>query len=73
MCIAVPLRVERIDGDIAYCRAGEGTIQTSLLLMDEDVKVGDYLLIHAGFAIKRLDEKEATETIELMREALELT
>ncbi len=73
MCIAVPLRVEKIEDNVAFCRVGDGTVQASLLLMDEEVKVGDYILIHAGFALRRLDEVEAMETIGLLNEALQAT
>ena len=69
MCIAVPLKVEKIENGIAYCKVGEGLISASLLLMDEKVDIGDYLLIHAGFAIRKLDELEAKETLNLINEA----
>jgi len=71
MCIAVPLRVEKIEDEVVYCKVGEGTIQASLLLMDEEVKVGDYILIHAGFAIRRLEEEDAKQTLDLINEALQ--
>ncbi len=65
--------MKKIEDEIAHCRVGDGTIQASLLLLDEEVKVGDYLLIHAGFAIRRLDENDAMQTLELMKEALQAT
>jgi len=71
MCIAVPLRVEKVGDEVVYCKVGEGTIQASLLLMDEEVKVGDYVLIHAGFAIRRLEEEDAKETLDLINKALQ--
>ncbi|WP_461832908.1 HypC/HybG/HupF family hydrogenase formation chaperone [Desulfothermus sp.] len=71
MCIAVPLRVEKIEDEVVYCKVGEGTVQASLLLMDEEVKVGDYVLIHAGFAIRRLEEEDAKQTLDLINEALQ--
>jgi len=71
MCIAVPLRVEKIEDEVVYCKVGEGTVQASLLLMDEEVKVGDYVLIHAGFAIRRLEEEDAKQTLDLIKEALQ--
>jgi hydrogenase expression/formation protein HypC len=43
----------------------------SLMMLGEQVKVGDYVLIHAGFAISKLDKEEALETLALMRECLE--
>ena len=71
MCLAVPLQVEKIEGQMAYCRVGDGLVSASLLLMDEEVKEGDYILIHAGFALRRLDEEDALKTLELFKEALE--
>jgi hydrogenase expression/formation protein HypC len=70
MCLAVPAEVVEIESQMALCRMGEGqtSIKASLLLMDEEVAVGDYLLIHAGFALRRLDVEEAKETLRLMRE-----
>ena len=70
MCIAVPLQVLRVEDNVAYLKVGDGEMQASLLLLDEDIKEGDYLLVHAGFAIRRLDKKDALETIKLMEEAL---
>jgi len=46
--------------------------EASLMMLSEEVKVGDFVLIHAGFAISRLDEDEALETLDLMRECLAL-
>jgi hydrogenase expression/formation protein HypC len=43
------------------------------MMLGEEVEVGDFVLIHAGFAISRLDEEEALETLALMREGLELS
>jgi hydrogenase expression/formation protein HypC len=73
MCLAVPAEIVHQENYMATCRLGGGetTIQTSLLLLDEEVAVGDYVLIHAGFALRRLDPEEARETLELMREMAE--
>jgi len=46
--------------------------EASLMMLGQDVQVGDYVLIHAGFAISRLDEEEALETLSIMRECLKL-
>jgi hydrogenase expression/formation protein HypC len=43
--------------------------EASLMILDEPVRVGDFVIVHAGFAISRLDEEEARETLALMREA----
>ncbi|MCF8085855.1 MAG: HypC/HybG/HupF family hydrogenase formation chaperone [Desulfohalobiaceae bacterium] len=70
MCLAVPAEIVSMENDMAICRVGGGetTVQASLLLLDEEAAVGDYLLIHAGFALRRLDPGEAEETLRLMRE-----
>jgi hydrogenase expression/formation protein HypC len=70
MCLAVPAEIVSMENGMATCRVGGGetTVQASLLLLDEEAVIGDYLLIHAGFALRRLDPEEAEETLELMRE-----
>ena len=71
MCLGVPMQVKTIADDLAVCEIDGVQREASLMLL-ENVQVGDYVLIHAGFAISRLDEAEALETIALMRECLEL-
>lgn len=68
MCLGIPAKVIQIDeskqGKIDYL----GTrVKTNLSLL-EDVKVGDWVIVHAGFAISKLDEEEAQETISMLRE-----
>jgi len=68
MCLGIPAKVISIEdskiGKVDYL----GTrVQTDFTLL-EDVKIGDWVIIHAGFAISQLDEKEAAETIELIKE-----
>ncbi len=69
MCLAVPARIEKIDGDMAELRVGDTDtfIQASLMLLPEPGLVGDYVIVHAGFAMHKLDVKEAEETIKLLR------
>lgn len=69
MCLAIPVRVTKIEGRKATVEV-EGVVREAALDMVEDVKVGDYLLLHAGFAIQKLDEKEAEKTLDLWREIL---
>jgi hydrogenase expression/formation protein HypC len=66
MCIAVPGKVTKIEGDVALVSFGGSMRQVSLELQ-EDVREGDYVIVHAGFVIRRLDEKEALETLELIK------
>ncbi len=71
MCLAVPMKIVSIDCDMAIAEVDGVRREASLMTLDDDVAVGDYVLIHAGFAISRLNEEEAQETIALMRECLE--
>ena len=68
MCLGIPAKVTLIDkskqGKVDYL----GTkVKTNFALLD-DVKIGDWVILHAGFAISKLDEEEAQETFELLRE-----
>ncbi|UCE42951.1 MAG: HypC/HybG/HupF family hydrogenase formation chaperone [Candidatus Aminicenantes bacterium] len=68
MCLGIPAKIVQIDdsqvGKVDYL----GTkIKTNFSLL-ENVKKGDWVIIHAGFAISKLDEKEAQETLEILRE-----
>jgi hydrogenase expression/formation protein HypC len=69
----VPSKVIEIDGDIATVEAFGETRQVSLLLMPEEVALGDYLLIQAGgFAFERVDVERAEDSLRAMRELMEL-
>ncbi len=70
MCLAVPVRVLQIDGLKAVVELGGLTRQASIMLVP-DTEVGDYVLLHAGFAIQKLNEREAEETIRLFAEIAE--
>lgn len=72
MCLAVPMKVISIDNDMAIAEIDGVRREASLMMLDENANVGDYVLIHAGFAISKLNEEAALETIALMRECLEL-
>ena len=65
MCLAVPARVEQINGSIARVNLAGNTLQTSIDLLN-DVKVGDYVLVHAGYALQKIDEEEAIKTLEII-------
>ena len=70
MCLAVPALLRSRDGDMGVAELGGVAREVSLLLTPE-ARVGDYVIIHAGFAISLLDEYEARETISLLRELAE--
>ena len=67
MCLAIPAKVIEIEGNMATIEAGGISRQASLMLVPE-AGIGDYVLVHAGFAIQRLDEEEALETLRLLAE-----
>lgn len=70
MCLAVPSRIVEIKGDVATIDV-EGVKRSTSLLLLESPKVGDYVIVHAGFAIHTIDEAEAQETLKILREALQ--
>jgi hydrogenase expression/formation protein HypC len=72
MCLAVPLRIQKIEGVMADVELGGVMRQVSLMLTPE-AHVGDYVLVHTGFAISVLDEQEAQETLALFAELEEAT
>jgi hydrogenase expression/formation protein HypC len=69
MCLAIPIRVvELLPDDMARVTLGGVSKLVSIALL-EDVRLGDYLLIHVGYALARLDPDEAERTLAMMREA----
>ena len=68
MCLAVPGRVAEIRGRAAEVDYGGGLVREAGLDLLPEVRVGDYVLVHAGYAIGRLDRAEAEETLRLIRE-----
>ena len=68
MCLAVPAKIESITGQKATVELAGNRFETILALVPE-AKVGDWVLVHAGFAITVLDEESAKETYELLAEA----
>ena len=70
MCLAIPAKVVSVRQEKARVDFGEGVLrEVNVTLVN--AKVGDYVLVHAGYAIQILDEKEAQETIRLWNEILE--
>ena len=65
--MAIPGRVVEVSGDEAKVDFGEGTVRRVNISL-VNVKVGDYVIVHAGFAIQVLDEKEAMESLALWQE-----
>lgn len=70
MCLGVPMQVKSIENDMAMCEI-DGVQREASLMMIDGVTVGDFVLIHAGFAIERIDEDEAQLTLDALRSALD--
>ena len=71
MCLAIPSKIIKIEDNVATIDV-EGVQRKVSLLLLEDAMVGEYVIVHAGFAIQRIDEAAAMETLNLLREAAEL-
>ena len=73
MCLAIPAKVVEISKEEARTKAKAdfGGVSREIDISLVDAKVGDYVIVHAGFAIEIMDEHEAEETLELWRELLE--
>ncbi len=69
MCLAIPMQIVSIDGETAICEI-DGVKREASLMMVEDVQVGDFVLIHAGFAMEKLDQTDAEATLALFRQIL---
>ena len=67
MCLAIPARIVELDGMKAVVEIGGVTREASVMLL-EDAVVGDWVIVHAGFAIERLHPEEAEQTLALFRE-----
>ena len=70
MCLSIPAKIISIEGEKARVSLGGAEYNAALDLL-ENVQVGDYVLLHSGFAIQKIDEKEAMETIRLLNEIIE--
>lgn len=68
MCLGIPMEVVEIAGNRAWVSAGGTKRQIRLDIIDERPEVGDYVIVHAGFAIHRIDEEIAKETLEMFKE-----
>jgi hydrogenase expression/formation protein HypC len=67
MCLSLPARVISVEGDMAEVSVGGAVFRAGLQMVD-DVRIGDYILLHAGFAIGKLKEEEALETLRVLKE-----
>jgi hydrogenase expression/formation protein HypC len=65
MCLAIPAKVISVEGTYAKVTVEDVEYTASLLLLN-DVVPGDYIMLHAGFAIEKVDQEEAAETLQLL-------
>jgi hydrogenase expression/formation protein HypC len=76
MCLAIPGKIESISGDDLLSRMGKvnfgGILKEVSLAYVPEVKVGDYVIVHVGFALSRVDEDEAHKVFEYLKEMEEL-
>ncbi len=76
MCLAIPGKVVSISGDDSLTRMGRvdfgGIIKEACLAYVPEVKVGDYVIVHVGFALSKVDEEEAQKVFEYLRQMDEL-
>lgn len=74
MCLAIPMRIESIDGFVARCQAKGVYRDVSLfMLQDEAPQVGDYVMVHVGYAIQKVTEADARSAWELFDRILQET
>lgn len=71
MCLSIPAKVETIEDDMAVVSVGGTKYKASLQMLD-DVNIGDYILLHTGFAIQKLTPEEAEESLKVFEEFEEL-
>ena len=67
MCLAIPLKVKKINGDFATVESGR-LLRNVNIQMLSGLKPGDYVLVHAGFAIQKIDPKQAKQTLRIVDE-----
>jgi len=75
MCLSIPSKVVKVSEDKTMCTVDTMGVQRDANLMmmgDDDVKVGDYVLLHIGFVMNKIDEEEALASIDTYKEILEL-
>jgi hydrogenase expression/formation protein HypC len=68
MCLAIPAEVVHIEDEMATVKVGDALRKASLLLLPEAPELGDYVIVHAGFALHKVDPEEAQESLRMLRE-----
>lgn len=70
MCLAIPSKIIELDGMNAIVDVQGARREANMILMPEDAAVGDFVLVHAGFAIQKVDEEAAKEAMRLINEMI---
>ncbi len=65
MCLGIPMKVKKIKGDFAEVESGRLTRRINIQMLS-NLKIGDYVVVHAGFAIQKVDPEKAEETLKLL-------
>ena len=68
MCLAIPAEVVSVEDGMATVKVGDALRKASLMLLPDGVQLGDYVIVHAGFALHKVDPEEARESLRLLRE-----
>lgn len=69
MCLGIPMRVKKISGDFAQVESAGAARQVNIQMLPR-LKRGDYVIVHAGFAIEKLDPAKALETLKIIRDEI---
>jgi hydrogenase expression/formation protein HypC len=67
MCLGIPAKIIQVDGEFAVVSIDGARLRIGLQLV-EDIKEGDYVLVHTGYALEKLNEEEARETLRMIKE-----
>lgn len=68
MCLAIPSKIVKIENGVGTINV-DGVQRTASLLLVEDAAVGDYVIVHAGFALHKIEEADAMESLRILKEA----
>jgi hydrogenase expression/formation protein HypC len=71
MCLGIPMKIKKINGDFAQVESGK-LIRTINVQMLPSLKIGEYVIVHAGFAIQKVDPAKAKETLKMIEEINEV-
>lgn len=74
MCLAIPVKIQSITEGVATCSVGDTdtTLRASLAMLENEPEVGQYLIVHAGFALQVLRDEDAEESLEILRDMARL-